>query len=60
MPFLNHDFLRTYAGPFGSFTPRFLMNLHIVLHSGCINLLLKQGFMVLETLNMRCILLTVF
>ena len=60
MTFLNHDFLRAYAGTFGSFTPSFLMNFHIVLHSSCINLLFKKSFIVLGTPNMRCILLTAF
>ena len=30
------------AGSYDSFTPRFLRNLHIVLPSGCVNLLSHQ------------------
>ena len=41
--FVNYDFLRYMAssgiaGSYGSFAFNFLRNLHIVLHSGCINL----------------------
>ena len=41
--FVNYDFLRYMAssgiaGSYGSFALNFLRNLHIVVHSGCINL----------------------